>query len=87
MPEKTNSDARSDARREGRAKAFPELVSLVKGLVSAAAGSDAPAVASARRWLGAHCPGCGAEKSERRDACDDCRRAWRETSAVGRPTP
>jgi hypothetical protein len=71
-----------EPRRDRRARAFCELTSLVRGLLARFGGEDVAEIRAARRWVHGHCPGCGVAKPENRDACDDCRRTWRET--IGR---
>jgi hypothetical protein len=67
------------ARQVARARAFPELRSLVRGLVFAWTGDDgAPELQAARRWIDAHCRACGAARNgERGDYCRPCRVAFR----------
>lgn len=75
----------SEARTTSRARAYPEILSLLRGLLASTNGSESPAALAARKWLRAHCPGCAVPIEERQDACPDCRRTWRETTAASRP--
>lgn len=68
----------AEARRDLRARAFPEAVCLLRGLVAAAEGRDWPELRAAMAWLEARCKGCGVALEGRARACSDCRATWRE---------
>jgi hypothetical protein len=70
-----------DRRRDERARCFPEILSLLRGVVAAFASEDGPEISAARSWLKGHCPGCGCTVDKNR-ACRGCKATWREQNGA-----
>jgi hypothetical protein len=69
-------------RLVSRARAFPELLALARGLVARYGGSVTPEIVAARGWLDRHCRGCAAPIAEGQRECRDCRREWSRQRSV-----
>lgn len=72
-----NAQVTDADRLVSRARAFPELLALARGLVARYAGSVTPEIVAARDWLERHCRGCAATIEAGQRECRDCRREWR----------